>query len=50
MMKGLCHSCFTSNIDIQINDGIILCENCKDTYKNLDRFEKQINKKFTKIL
>ena len=31
-MKGLCHVCFTSNVDVMTNDGITVCQNC--LYKN----------------
>ena len=28
MMKGLCHECFTPNVEIVIEKGQILCQNC----------------------
>lgn len=28
-MKGLCHKCNSSNVEITINEGIPICEQCK---------------------
>lgn len=36
-MKGLCHGCFTSNIEIVVAQGSILCADCLDTSKNKER-------------
>ena len=33
-MRGLCHGCFTSNIEIFVANGSILCADCLDTAKN----------------
>ena len=29
-MKGLCQVCFSSNIDVQLIEGIATCNNCKN--------------------
>ena len=33
-MRGLCHGCFTSNIEITVANGSILCADCVDADKN----------------
>ena len=30
-MRGLCHGCLTSNTEISVIDGSILCAECADT-------------------
>ncbi len=30
-MKGLCHTCYTSNVDIVLKDGLMICKNCLET-------------------
>lgn len=29
-MKGICHKCFRTNIDVELIDGYIRCEDCRD--------------------
>jgi hypothetical protein len=33
-MKGLCHICNSSNVDVIIGEGIVTCENCLDKSKS----------------
>ena len=36
-MMGLCHGCFTSNTEISVVNGSILCADCADTNRNSKR-------------
>lgn len=29
-MKGLCHRCNVSNVDVQVADGLPICRNCME--------------------
>jgi len=31
-MRGLCHACFRSNVDLVISKGNILCQECFEKY------------------
>lgn len=36
-MRGLCHGCFTSNAEITVANGGILCADCTDTDRDSER-------------
>ncbi len=29
-MKGLCHVCNSSNVDVTVEEDIVICKNCQD--------------------
>lgn len=29
-MKGLCHVCHSSNVEVIVDEGIVTCKNCLD--------------------
>lgn len=36
LMKGLCHECLTSNIEISVIDGAMLCNDCAASTRGND--------------
>ena len=36
-MKGLCHVCLTSNVEIRVQDNLSLCEKCLKKVHGLEK-------------